>query len=228
MLSWFKKLFASKPSARPEGPRLSATWLRGADSPFGMDVLDCREACGSTRSASSDQEVAVGFLALRSSDGRQHRGRLPEGAWSAVCDLSFPYHGERRDGTVFGADEMEDKWDIHLYGDRLYFSRSWTGVLVYVAAAAFDPNSVRLTTIWVAGGLDRDATYHVAVVDYLVKSHLFRMRAPHPFPRDLRNDPGMLALFSFSQYGRRAAYGSYGDTTRIRIPEPTGSSPGEA
>lgn len=33
----------------------------------------------------------------------------------------------------FIAEEMEDKWNIYFCNDKLYFNRSWTGSLTYIA-----------------------------------------------------------------------------------------------
>jgi hypothetical protein len=56
----------------------------------------------------------------------------------------------------------------------------------------------------------------VRAVDFLMKTHLHRKEAPHPFPQGFPEDKKILALYSFSQYGRWASYGSFEDTTAVR------------
>jgi hypothetical protein len=62
-----------------------------------------------------------------------------------------------------------------------------------------------------------DATLAVRMVDFLMKTHLYRKETPHHFPQGLPDDKKALALYSFSEYGRWALYGSFEDTTRVRV-----------
>jgi len=62
-------------------------------------------------------------------------------------------------------------------------------------------------------------------VDYLIRSHLYRLPLPHPLPKSVGQDPRELALFSFSQYGRYGLYGTFADTTRLRLPAEEQSGP---
>jgi hypothetical protein len=61
-------------------------------------------------------------------------------------------------------------------------------------------------------------TLAVRMVDFLVKTHLYRIEAPHPLPTSLPDDKQTLALYSFSEYGRWAFFGSFEDTTTVRVP----------
>lgn len=105
---------------------------------------------------------------------------------------------------------MEEKWDIYLYDGRVYFSRSWTGTLAFVAELTEDDDALRIARIWAPGS--NEPTHSVRQVDYLVKSHLYKRRVPHPLPDDLEKDPDVVAMYSFSQYGRLCSFGSFGDT----------------
>jgi hypothetical protein len=66
-----------------------------------------------------------------------------------------------------------------------------------------------------------DPTLAVRMVDFLVKTHLYRIEAPHPFRPDLPDDKRSLALWSFREFGRWACYGSYEDTTAARVANPS-------
>jgi hypothetical protein len=48
-------------------------------------------------------------------------------------------------------------------------------------------------------------------IDYLIKSHLYNLAAPHPLRVALRGDNEKLALASFADFGWRALYGTFDD-----------------
>src|ERR1700682_3897273 len=100
------------------------TWLGPDENPFHLRVLDCRPFSTTMISATKDAAIAARFSQLRSASGEEHRGRHPEDAVVARCELSYPCNGESRDGPLFVAQQMEDKWDIYLYDGHLYFARS--------------------------------------------------------------------------------------------------------
>lgn len=218
---------SSNPSPKPpssedppasDDPFAHLSWVEPAESPFGVRVLDCRSVSRSMVATTSDRNVAMRFVELRSSYGEQHRGLAPVDALRVECDLWYPPRGEIQDGPVFLSQEMEDKWDIYLLDGHLYFARSWTGELVFRAWIELTEAEVRISTVEAKTQAVRDdATFAVRQVDYLVKSHLYDREVPHPIPADFPDDPQQIALFSFSQNGRRAAFASYEDTTLVRL-----------
>jgi hypothetical protein len=170
-------------------------------------------------SSSDNLEIVGTFGQLRSSLGEQYQGQLPKNAISAECYLTYPYDGKHADGVLFKAQEMEEKWDIYLYQNKIYFARSWTGELIYVADVRFDSDLVVLTSVAANAERSSDSTYTIASVDYLMKSHIYRCLLPHRLPKEISDDPDEIAFFSFGQYGRLAGLASFGDTTQIRIPQ---------
>jgi hypothetical protein len=55
-----------------------------------------------------------------------------------------------------------------------------------------------------------DAAFAVRTLDFLIESHVFGRECPHPLPAAyLGRAPDDLALFSFSQFGRRGLYGIF-------------------
>jgi hypothetical protein len=194
------------------------TWLDESSNPFGVRCLDCRSFSRAWLSTTQDPGVAARFSELRKSTGEQYVGRLPPNGVMVPCDLSYPPIGQIEDGRLFVAEVMEDKWDIYLYNGYLYFARSWTGDLVFRARIAFTASGANVTSIDAdAQAASPSPTYIVQQVDFLVKSHLYRREVPHPLPADLADEIQSIALYSFSQYGRRASFASYEDTTQIRI-----------
>jgi hypothetical protein len=193
-------------------------WLGPDQNPFGMRVLDCRPFSTTMLSATKDPSIAARFSRLRGASGEEHRGRHPEDAVVARRDLAYPFNGESRDGPLFVARQMEDKWDIYRYDGHLYFARSWTGELVFRAAIEFKEKEAVISEVEASRAkVMDDPGLVVRMVDFLMKTHLYRWEAPHPFPPGFPEDKKTLALYSFSEYGRWAFYGSFEDTTKVRV-----------
>lgn len=218
--SRLKGLVGAKTATPPASDPLSGVrWVSASDNPFGVDLLDCRSFSQSMVAVTQDPKVAESYATLRGSSGAQYRGRAPEDSTTCDCDLRYPHKGDTRDGPIFKAEDMEDKWDIYLYDGHLYFARSWTGELEYRANIVFRDNGATVIAVEARRGLvESDPSYPIAAVDYLIRSHLYRQPVPHPLPKSSGQDPRQLALFSFSQYGRHGLFGTFADTTRLRVP----------
>ena len=111
---------------------------------------------------------------------------------------------------------MEEKWDIYLFNGDLYFARSWGGDLVYKASVKFEQSRIVVTKILAQreGGTSENS---VAVVDFLIKSHVYGVVAPHPLPDTPGMPPSQLAAWSFARYGRRGLFGTRSDVTHFTI-----------
>ena len=224
--SRLKGLVGGNRSTTPESdPLADVRWIPVNESPFHVDVLDCRSFAQWMLAVTNDPMVAETYATLRGSPGEQYRGRAPENSRTCVCDLRYPHKGDTRDGPIFKAEAMEDKWDIYLYDGHLYFARSWTGELEYRARIVFNENEANVIDVEARRAIvESDPSYPIGVVDYLIRSHLYRQQIPHPLPKSMGQDPRELALFSFSQYGRYGLFGTFADTARLRPPQ---EQPGE-
>jgi tetratricopeptide (TPR) repeat protein len=204
-------------SERPELPyRETLKWLEPDENPFGVKVLDCSQFSSNLNSA-SDEETVERFESLQHSRGEEYRGSLPENARQCVCALEYPGFVQVPDGPLFTAETLEDKWHIYLYGQYLYFVRSWTGRLVYRATVRFEAGSMTIRGIDFASGGDNnetDGTYAVRAVDFLFRSHLQKKLVPHPVPKEIGSEPPAVGQFSFSQFGRWAQYATMEDSSR--------------
>ena len=231
MFKWLRNFFKRPVDGSAGAPQLPGTnsmWIPAAENEFGIDILDCSAFCQSMISSSDDLRIAATFAQLRSSLGEKYRDKTPANAKSADCDLTYPYDGQHSNGALFKAQEMEDKWDIYHYDSKIYFARSWTGDLIFVADVVFTPDCVRLISVTADAVRAVDSAYAIASVDYLMKSHIYRRLIPHPLPQDHTNDPYQIACFSFGQYGRFAGFASFEDTTQIKIPVRRPNSEGDA
>jgi len=223
MAFWSRKKPAAPlpPPPEPAGPDpLSHVgWVSATNNPFGVDIVDCRSLAQSALTFTPDPKLTDSYAALRRSKGEEHRGAPPEQEAICPCDLRYAHSGEVEDGPLFKAEVMEDKWDIYLYDNYLYFARSWTGSLEYRARITFDGREAHVVAVEARRELvEGDPRYAVAAVDFLIRSHLYGQPIPHPLPRSAGEDPRALALLSFSMYGRKGLFGTFADTTQIRVP----------
>jgi hypothetical protein len=116
--------------------------------------------------------------------------------------------------VIFRAEEMQDKWDVFLLEGELKFARSWSGGLVYRARIAFDDSRAIVTNI---RGPRDPGENPIAVVDYLIKSHVYGLVAPHPLAANPQVSTRDLALWSFGRYGRRGLFGTMADVTHVTV-----------
>jgi hypothetical protein len=210
LLSRIRARLASDPSTEE-----NLEWLEASANPFGIDVIDCSPVTKTMVSTTADPNIAATYTRLRSSLGEEYRHRGQELENSVDCRLAYPCSEPLDDGPLFKSLEMEDKWDIYLYDSTLYFARSWTGDLGYCAEVTFVGGEMVVSRVRFAAG--QDASFASRSVDFLIKSHVFGVQVPHPLPPDLETDSMTIAMFSFSSFGRRCAYGSYDDTTSILL-----------
>ena len=189
------------------------TYLEKEDNPFHVRCLDCRDFSASMISMTGDRKVAARFNELRSSKGDHLIDRSPDNAIITPCHLTYPCTTSVVDGPLFLARVMEEKWDIFLMNGNLYFSRSWTGQLVFKTSIEFTPSEAIITSIEANSRVaSLEPKFITAQVDFLIKSHILDQIVPHPLPPDLQDDLNSIAMYSFSQYGRRAYFATYDNT----------------
>lgn len=209
------------PAANPM-PEFEVRQLSSADdaNPFVVDGYDCLSFVRAMKASAADPEVARKFASLRKITGSSYAGQLPPDAVEISSKLEYP--GEQvRDGMLYKAEKMEQKWDIYLYQKNLYFCRSWTGALVYVAAFALEKGKISVDTVWATKeALSEDHSFAIREVDYLIKSHVMHGRMPHPLPPDLPRDAETVGQYSFAQYGNMCCFGTYADTLPANLIKP--------
>ena len=217
--SFLNRRVTAAPGDCMSDPRSAVRWISAADNPFGVDILDCRVFSESMIAVTGDPAVAQSYMTLRGASGEDHRGHTPADSKTCECDLRYTRNESPPDGPIFKAQSMEDKWDIYFLGGYLYFARSWTGDLGYRAKVVFRDDCTNVTAIDAPTALfDPDPSYPIAAVDFLIRSHLYRLPVPHPLPKSLSQNPAELAVYSFGQFGRYARFGTFADTTQVRLP----------
>ena len=180
------------------------------NNPFNEEVLDCRTVALGFTSTTSDPAIATAFVNSRNDDGRSYIGKLPENVYSIDSEIRFPYNGNREDGVIYFAKEMEDKWDFYAYDSKLYIRRSWTGVLLHVLELRYTDTEVIVVKIHSEGNtVYRDSDYTKAHVNFLINTHFAEKVIPFPTPPVFtRETKKAIALSGFNSYGRRAQFGA--------------------
>jgi len=193
-------------------------WLEPEANPFGIRCLDIRSFTRSMQINSAKLSQREKFLELRKSTGNHVFNQVPEASISIPCKLTYPFSGKASGGALVRASQMEEKWDIYLLEDKLYFSRSWNGELIYKAEIFFSFDRVEITKILTtAAALEFGPSQVICDFDYLVKSLLFKKDAPHKIPLSLPNDDIGIAIYSFASFGKCASYATYEDTENITL-----------
>ncbi|MEJ2110640.1 MAG: hypothetical protein P8Z37_12160 [Acidobacteriota bacterium] len=208
-----EKIREEEKYASPSEPR----WIPASENQFGIDVLDCSSITQGMVAMTSDVKVAMTFEELRSSQGREYRDLKPEQCGTVAYELEYPPIQTPQDGPVFKATAMEDKWDIYLFNARLYFCRSWSGILGYRANIRSEKDKLYVMQIDYEKTRAENPLDAVRDVDYLIKSHLYGALVPHPLLRNVPSDPMSLAANSFSRFGQRCLYGTYDDTIKFKV-----------
>ena len=112
---------------------------------------------------------------------------------------------------------MEEKRDIDYFDEKLYFSRSWTDDLMLVAHVDRKADALTISAVDTVVTHANQSLMAVRDVDFLVKTHLFGREVPHSLPPDLPSFEKTILTYSFSVFGRAAAFASYDDTTKLSI-----------
>ncbi len=202
----------------PRRDLVPVRWLAPEESPYGIEVLDCRGLSEDARVATVSAEGSARFAALRVSDGTEHRGTVPQPPATLDCRLEYPIARPLSEGALFRAATTDEKWDVFHFDGSLYCVRSATGTLEYRAALAFPPGVLRLASVSARSELaTAEPAYVVAAVDFLVRSHVLGLEAPHPLPSAATGSPEELALLSWRQHGRFACFGAYADTSVLPL-----------
>ena len=200
------------PSSRPE-----LRWLEPRENRFGIRVLDCQPFTRTMVSMTKDSSIAESFVASRTDDGSHLSAEGLLQSSSPDLTLAYPHDGAIPSGPVFKSPEMEVKWDIYCLAGTFMFCRSWTGDLIYAAEAEWDSAGFRITRILQSQSVSDDVDYVDRAVDFLFKSHLYGLPVPHPLRSVDPNDLHTLAALSFSDFGSRAWFGTFEDSSRLAV-----------
>jgi hypothetical protein len=190
-------------------------WIEARDNPFGIRVFDCRPFTRTATATSRDLNIAQQFAASRSDNGSSRRHQLPAEAVTVECELRYAKSVPFIDGPFYRARNMEEKWDIDYFDNRMYFSRSWSGLLALVANVKQQPVGFEILSIFTVPVPSLETV--PSDVDFLIKTYLFHAEAPHRVSQEIPDEEMAIVTYSFSKFGRDASFATYSDTTRIKL-----------
>ncbi len=186
-------------------------WLVvGEGNPFNKRILDCRDYTQNNIATTADKSIAENFNRLRKIDGKEYLTQDFENKISIETNLKYPPSGSQLTNLVFKAKSFDEKWDIYVYDNCFYFTRSWTGELVYKAFAKVDPKNVIIYKVELHNHDSVDKSFAVSDVHFLVTTQILKGILPHRIPTNLITDMD-IALYSFSKFGNKCWYATYDD-----------------
>lgn len=203
-LNWFKKKMKKK-------EEYSFQWIEiGKDNPFNKRILDVRSLTWNVVATTKDKSVAESYNHLRNSNGQEYIGIDIENGDTIDTILEYSHNGEALEGIVFKSDSMDCKWDIYIYNNIFYFTRSWLGELVYKAHAEVLADRIVIHKI----EFPQEIAPELAKSDihFLLKTHAMGQVLPHQVPNYFDSDMD-IALYSFRQFGNKGCYACFEDIT---------------
>lgn len=212
-----------KKTAKPE-PTYKFEWHEiGEGNPFNKRILDCRAYTLNHIATTADRSIAETFNRLRKSDGKEYVGQDFKNKITIETNLKYPPTDAQFTNLIFKAQSFDEKWDIYIYDNCLYFLRSWTRELIYKAFADVDFNHVTIYKIELQGNDSLDKSLAISDVHFLVTTQILKGILPHRVPANLKSDMD-IALYSFSRFGNRCWYATYDDILDTVITKTAGPS----
>jgi hypothetical protein len=211
MFNWFKRgqQRSKESEVLQQNEDYAFKWYDiGKGNPFNKRILDIRSFTHSKIATTSKKEIAEKYNTLRTSTGEEHIGITIPNSKTIHSNLSYPHNGESLRGVAFKADSMDCKWDIYVYDNYFYFTRSWTGELVYKAFYQISSNAIHIQQIEHSDSISSGEA--INNVHFLIMSHAMGKPFPHSIPESIF-DEKQIAIYSFSQFGNRACYATYED-----------------
>lgn len=211
-MAWerIKRVFGGREDKKEErkGPELpEIPWVRAADNPWGVDVLDVRPITLTMLSTSKDPTCAANAVSYSQDDGAGFIGQEPPVARRIDATLRFPIDRVLADGVLFAPRQMEHKWALFHHGGSILCVRSWLRQVRVIARTRTAVDAVEITEIQGAfTAEDEPPTLTRCVLDYLLRSHTLDLVYPAPLPSGMEKDPGAAAMWCMSMFGNRASF----------------------
>jgi hypothetical protein len=114
---------------------------------------------------------------------------------------------------------MEEKWDVTWLSPLIYFTRSWTGDVVFRVQVEFKNHQMVVRELLAANppGEGPDEQQAACDADFLIKTLMYGWQGPHFLRCSPSDDPMTIAMASFAKFGRLGLFATYVDTTRFTL-----------
>jgi len=209
MFQFFKKKIKAPSTSQDQEYKF--TWYEiGEGNPFNKRILDIRSLTQHVLSFTKDKSVAELFNKQRQSIGEELIDAIIPASEIIEVNLIYPHNGSKIEGTAYKARCMEDKWDIYGWDNIIYFTRSWTGEIIYKAYIKINDDNFSIYKVEYRPDeyIGHDKSLVTNNVHFLIKTLAFGEIYPHKIPANLVIDKE-IALYSFSQFGRNSWYATY-------------------
>jgi len=180
------------------------------ENPYNKRILDIRSLTQTMVSTTTNKSVAEMFNRQRHSIGEELIGCEIQGCQTINAELVYNHNGTKLAGATYKAEAMEDKWDIYGWNDVIYFTRSWTGELVYKAFINITETNLKIYKIEFSPNnyTQDDISIVVNTVHFLMMTLALKNVYPHKVPKTIIADKD-IAIYSYSLFGRNSWYATY-------------------
>lgn len=208
-----KRILIPPDNRRP--PESDVPWVRAADNPWGVDVLDVRPVTLTRLCGSEDPQCALNAVSFLDDDGAGFIGQAPAVDRTVACRLRFPIDRALADGVLFTPLVMEHKWALFHHRNQIICVRSWLRQVEAVATVEPHADHVEVTSIRGAlAGENEDPALTVRLFDCLIRSHPLNSMYPVPLPASMAENPDRAAIWCLSMFGNRATFATPHDFPR--------------
>lgn len=217
---WFKKEKERKEVDLDNNDDNPLPWIEASDNPWGVRLLDLRPISQKMLSTSKDPQMATNAVSYGSDDGTSFIGQEPGDHTSIETEISFPIDGLLAPGVLFIPNVMEHKWAIYFHEDKIIFIRSWLRQVFVIAETRQHNNELIIGRIKGKFTLDEEPAFTVAILKFILISHVIKETVPAPLPEQLKSSTRSAGMWAFSSYGNMAHIGIFDKEFEISTTKP--------
>jgi hypothetical protein len=194
-------------------------WIKAAETPWGVPVLDVRAVTQNMISTSADPQCAANAISFGRDDGSAFAADEPVSPRVIGALMRFRVSAPLPDGALFRPREMEHKWAIFHRQQRILFVRSWTRKLHAIAELTPHEGYVEINRIrGVFTDTEESPLFTTMAADFLLRSHALGMVYPAPLPEGLEQSPLKAAMWCFQMFGNLALCATH-EIIPVHMPE---------
>jgi hypothetical protein len=153
--------------------------IEPAKNPWSIPVIDVRRTTQLSIAASENPQAAKNNASYQGDDGSSFIGKRPADATTVASELRYRTDGRLHPGPLFLPSALEQKWAVFFHDNMMMFVRSWERELTLLATVSQADDELTITSV--IGSLP-DGWNTVAVVDFILRTHVIGMHYPVPMP----------------------------------------------
>jgi len=205
-MNFFKNMFGKKAEPESEIPELK--WVEASENALDIRLLDLRPITQNVTSTSKNPDCARNAISFIGDDGLEFADQIPDQATEIEADISFPVDPFLAPGVLYAPTEMEQKWAIFFYNERIIFVRSWLRKISVTAEAEQENGVLRIVRIKGQFSENENPDFTRRITKFLLVSHNLQQIYPAPLPNDLSTEPKAAGLWAMSIFGNMAVLGT--------------------